>query len=164
MYSLKLPYYPQTVVMVENTPSGLVEISLPELYNAPLQNKVILRVDLLSCLAPIVGETCLIYRKYIYNIIAGKGDVANLFGHLYRRHTELLKYVNDIATYGDNSVSLVERCVEPLRDKVREYELTLKDRLSSSGAKYLITTHGYLYVCYNKGMCVPDIAGGTLIC
>lgn len=164
MYSLKLPYYPQMTVMAENTPSGLVEISRPELYNVPLQNKVILRVDLLACLTPIIGETCLIYREYIYNIIAGKGDVATLFGHLYRRHKQLLCYVNDIATYGDNSVPLIDRCVEPLRNQVRNYETELKDSLGAKGAKYLVTTHGYLYVCYNKGMEVPAVSGGTCIC
>lgn len=106
----------------------------------------------------------MIYRNYIYDVIAGKGDVALLFGHLYRRHKQLFSYVNDIAVYGDNSVPLVTRCVEPLRDKVNEYANELKNSLTSQGAKYLVTTHGYLYVCYNTGVTVPEVIGGICIC
>ena len=164
MYPLKLPYYPQTPVTAESTPGGLIEISNPGLYDVPLPNKVILRVDLLSCLSTLLGESCLICRDYLYTVVAGKGDFSVIFGHMYRRHKGMFKYVNDIHMYGDSDVPLIDRCIDPLREIVRDNEEKMMSLLSASGAKYLVTTHGYLYVCYSAGREIPNVMGGKRIC
>lgn len=164
MYQLKLPYYPQIPVTADLTPGKIIEISHPELYNSPLANKQILRTDLLRCLVPIVGESCFICRDYLYDVIAGKGDYATLFGHIYRRHTQLQTYVSEEFEFGDPTVPLVDRCVEALRKQVNDYEAELKEFLAAHGAKYLVTTHCYLYVCFNIGLPIPTVEGGTLIC
>ena len=142
----------------------MLEISVPELYNAPLEKKVILRVDLLEVLRPIIGDNCYIYRDYLYNVVAGKGDVMLMFSHMYRRHKALLMYVNDMATYGDNLVPLVDRCLEPLRDKVNSYHDEVNQRLTDVGAKYLVTTHCYEYFCFRDEASIPEVKGGTIIC
>lgn len=164
MSTLKLPYYPKVQVTVKRTPGGLQEISHPCLYDAPLPDKIILRVDLLKCLESIVGKECFIYRKFLYEMLAGYDNASELLAHLYRRHAALKTYVNDLYVYGEQTTGLYETCVIPLREKVTEYETELLEMLQSSGAKYLITTHGYVYVCYNLNVPVPEVVGGTRIC
>lgn len=164
MYTLKLPYHPRVQATAVTTMSGIVEISHPDIYDVPIPDKVIIKVDCLRCLAPIVGDSCFIYRDYLYNVIAGKGDVYNQFGHLYRRHKKLCSYVNEVATYGNNTEPLVDLCLEPLRDKVKEYLLEVHKILSGTGGKHLVDTHGYVYFCYRPGVPIPDVLGGSIIC
>lgn len=162
---VKLPYYPNILAVVSETNTGVQEISIPEIYNKPLANgKIIVRVDCLRCLDNVFDNAAFIYRDIIYNIIAGKGDTCDAVSSCYRRFKEFREYVNNCYFFGDDSVPIVDRLVDPMRESVNDYMSQCKQMLSAMGGKYLITTHSYVYFAFNNKPNIDNIKGAITVC
>lgn len=167
MLQVKLPYYPQTPVTVTKTPFGVQEISQPEIYRCPLSNRVIVCVDTLDCLRDKLGDECFICRELLYAMLSGKADpcsYSDLFACFYRRYPAVRSYVNEQNTFGDPTLPLLDRCIQPLREEVNNYAQSVISELVNHGAKFLVSTHDYVYVAFNTGTVIPTIKGAITIC
>lgn len=153
------------LIQKTETPFGTVEISKPDLYDTPIPDKVILKVDTLDCLRPLLGSNCFICRDLLYSLLSGSHeDINKLFASFYRRFPEIRAYVNDKFLYGDESVPLLERSLFPLRKQVDDYRVDVFNDLNSRGGKYLVTTHDYIYFAFKSTAVLPDIKGAIKIC
>lgn len=162
---VKLPYYPGILAISKETSSGVQEINIPDIYNKPLPNgKVIVRVDLLEALRDIFGDSAFIYRDCVYKVIAYNDNLNDLFASYYRRFPTFRAYVNEVYAFGDNSVPIIDRVVNPLREKVKENGVSVYETLYNMGGKYLLRTHEYLYFAFNTKPNVNCIKGAVCIC
>ena len=167
MLQVKLPYYPKITATATETRFGVMEISHPQIYETPIQGRVIVKLDTLKCLEDLLGKECFVSRVFIYSILAGssnKYDVNELLASFYRRYPTVTKYVNEKYNYGDNEVPLFDRCVLPLRREVDEYGENMYNLLSGLGGKFLVKTHDILYFAYKNGDEVSRVKGVELIC
>lgn len=149
------------------TKFGAVEVSENRIYNKPINSKVIVRVDLLECLRETFGNECFICRELLYTILCGEHaiyDVNSVFASFYRKYPKVTEYVNDIYHYGNNSIPILERAILPLRERVNNYRDEMMKILSSSGGKYLLHTHDFLYFAYTPNAKIPDVQGVKIIC
>ena len=167
MSQVKLPYYPKVEAQMHVTPFGAVEISVPQIYDTPLQNKVIVKVDTLCCLDDVFTNECFICRDFLYAIMAGdyrKYNITDVFASYYRRFSSVREYVNDRYFYGDNEVPMLERCILPLRERVNSFKDKTVDLMCGAGGKYLTHTHDYLYFSFSPSATIPEYKGVEIIC
>ena len=144
---VKLPYYPGVQAYQSATSSGVLEISTPDIYDKPLPNgKYLVKLDTLTILEDVLGESALIYRDLVYSIIAGTNQLNDLVASFYRRYPTFRTFVNDIFYYGDNSIPVTDRVVSALREKVFDYHSAMRERLDLAGGKFLVSTHEYIYL------------------
>lgn len=139
---------------------------MPEVYNKPIPNKIILRIDTLDCLRSLLGDECYMYRDFLYAILAGEDpvyDVNKLLASFYRKYPKFTEYVNDKYFYGNDSESMVDKVLKPLREKVNEYRAERVNYITGVGGKYLIQTHDFLYFAFMPYAKLPELEG-TLIC
>lgn len=152
---------------MRETRFGAVEISVPKIYNQPLANKVIARVDTLACLREQFGDEPFICRELIYTILAGEHelyDVNNVFASYYRKYKTITEYVNEKYYYGDDSIPMLERCILPLRNEVNSYRDDVLETFTNAGGKYLVQTHDFVYFAFTPNAKVPDMKGVKVIC
>lgn len=167
MSQAKLPYYPGKLTELYVTPTGLMEISDPMIYEQPLQNgKIIARVDSLEALRPIMGNEIFLCRKLLYELISGSTtrNPRELFAGFYRKYKKLTKFVNDEYTFGDDTVDIYTRCINQLMDMVHTFHDAAYNKMRARSGKYLIDTHGYTYYAFTCKEYIPDIEGLKLIC
>lgn len=146
---------------------GAVEISEPLIYNKPIKDKVILRVDTLECLRETLGNDCFICRELLYTILAGEHilyNVNDVFASYYRKYKKVTAYVNEMYYYGDASVPILERSILPLREKVENYRNEIVDTITNSGGKFLVQTHDFVYFAFVPDARIPDVKGAKIIC
>lgn len=103
----------------------------------------------------------------LYNLVAGKGskeELNNMLASFYRRFASYRKLLNDAFYYGDETITLFDRVVLPLRDSVTEYSLEVSETLSVKGYKYLTRTHDYMYYAVRPNTAIPNFLGVKVIC
>lgn len=167
MSPVKLPYYPKVQGMMRTTRFGAIEVENSKVYNQPLADKVILRVDCLECLRERFGDDCFICRDLLYTILAGEHhlyDAQAVFASYYRKYKPITEYVNEVYYYGDSSVPILERAVLPLRDTVDTYKQEVMSQLSNAGGKFLVQSHDFVYYAFAKSASIPDMKGVKVIC
>ena len=167
MSLVKLPYYPQLEATLTETRFGVPEVSNAEIYENSIPNKIILKCDCLDCLRKYFDDSVYIYRDVLYDMISGNTsdlDCQRVLATLYKRHKSVTAFVNELYTFGDNGVPLVNRCLAPLRDKVNAYRKSLHDNLKSSGGKYLVESKYIMYYAFSSNGSVPEIEGASIIC
>lgn len=167
MSVVKLPYYPKLLVVTHETRFGAIEISEPLIYNKPIPNKVIVRVDLLVCLQDLFGTEPFICRELLYTILAGEHkiyDASEVFASYYRKYKMVTSYVNEKYFYGDDTVPIMERSILPLRDVVNAYRDKVFATLTDAGGKYLVQTNDFLYFAYTPEARIPELKGVKVIC
>lgn len=166
MSSVKLPYC-KIEVQVTETPFGVMEIDKPTVYDTPIPNRIIYRLDLLAILHDRLDDQCFDCRVLLYNMLAGnhgKYDCNEIFLSYYRKFASFRKLVNDAYYYGDENATLFDRVVKPLREEINMYAEEMHRKLDSVGGKYLISTHDKLYYGFKYREMIPDLIGGTIIC
>lgn len=149
------------------TPFGVQEIDCPTVYEKPVPDKIILKVDILELLRDRLDDQCFDCRKLLYCIFSGgKGyyDCNEVFLSYYRKFASFRKLVNDAYYYGDETVPLFERVVKPIREELNDHTATMQDILKNAGGKYLIATHDQLYYAFISKELLPEVIGGTVIC
>lgn len=164
---VKLPYYPKIVAQCNETTFGAIEISCPKVYESPIDGLRVVRVDLLECLREELGDNCFIYRDMLYKLLSGscsKVEHLELFQSYYRRYTGIMQFVNELYYYGESEIPIVPRVLQRVRDMINSYREDMMVLMQSSGGKFLVQTHDYLYFAYKGNTMVPDIKGVTVIC
>ena len=164
---VKIPYYPHVEATMKETNFGAIEITCPQIYETAIKGKVIVRIDLLECLRPIWGDDCQICRGLLYQLVSGScpDDVhKKLFASFYRKYKNITIYVNNHYNYGETTIPIVERTLHPIRNIINSYKDDIDEMMSSSGGKYLTTTHDYIYYAFVPGSELPDIKGAKIIC
>ena len=164
---VKLPYYPKIVAQCRETTFGAIEINCPEVYEKPIEGMRVVRVDLLECLREVLGDNCFIYRDMLYKLISGscsKEEHLDLFQSYYRRYEGVTAYVNELFYYGESEIPIVPRVLQDVREKINSHKVEVTNRLTSSGGKFLVNTHDYLYFAFKGNTIVPDVKGVYVIC
>ena len=167
MSQVKLPYCPNEIVQVTETRFGIPEISLPTIYDKGVQNKIIVKVDLLSCLTPIWGEACQIYREPLYKIVSGSCSVEehnNLIAAFYRRFPEVTEYINNLFSYGEKSIPIGDRVVSEVNKSVNAYKDKVLQVLNDKHGKFLVISHAYVYYAFAYHPELDELRGVTFIC
>lgn len=144
-----------------------MEISKPNLYDTPLSGRIIVKVDLLSCLTSIWGEACQIYREPLYKIVSGsctEEEHNALIASFYRRFPEVTEYINNLFYYGEKSIPINQRVVSAIAEIVEEYKNTVLTTLTNAGGKYLVLTHDYVYFSFIKKPELSELKGVNFIC
>lgn len=167
MCIVKLPYYPEEEIDMITTRRGVVEISKPNLYEKPIKNKYIVRIDLQDALRPILGSNCVTARSRLYNFLSGKYDDADCYATLagyYRRHSDATRYINNVVNYEDTDQPLAELVMQRLSSAISDYCQTVMNSYLSCGGKLLVRTHNYIYFAFNFKPDVEYSEGVKLIC
>mgnify|MGYP001048602589 CR=1 FL=1 len=166
MSLVKLPYC-RVEVQVTETPFGVMEIDNPKVYDTPIPNRVIYRLDLLDILRDRLDTQCFDCRVLLYNMLAGNHgayDCNEIFLSYYRKFPSFRKLVNDAYYYGDETASIFDRVVKPLREELNAHSENMHKILESAGGKYLIATHDKLYYGFKFQEMIPETLGGVVIC
>lgn len=125
------------------------------LYTQKLKNgKTLVRVDTLRCLDDCIDESCFLVRDYLFDALAGIGDINRIFATMYRKYPKFRTYVNDRFYYGDSEIPIITRIITPLRERIDEYTEEIIPILKIDRGKFLIRSRDYLYFAYNT---IPDI-------
>ena len=145
------------------TPFGAVEN--PELL-LNLPDKVILRVDTLSCLKELWGDNILMARQHLYELVAGTvSDEAfqGLITSYYKRYSAFANYVDEKYLFGEKSLPLVVRIIEPARAAIKEYEQRLIAISRQYGGQYLGNHQDFAYFAF-KHTSLPEFEESRRIC
>lgn len=166
MYQVKLPYC-RIMATMSATPFGVQEVDCPKVYDKPIPNKVIMRVDALEILHDRFDDSCFICRDILYALFSGSKGFYNcedIFYSYYKKFASFRRVINDAYYYGNDSIPLFDRVVYPIRSELDKHKLEISDQLKNSGGKFLLNTHDYIYYAYPVGATIPDVIGGTKIC
>lgn len=166
MLERKAPYYPRVILTSTETRFGAIESNNPTLYDTPLSDKIILKVDTLDVLKDIWGETILMSREKTYKLVSGHAtddEYRKLLASYYAKYSGFCNYVTDKYVFGDNSIPLISRIVDPVRKMIDTHSSNVAGILVSNGGKFLMRTHDYLYYAFRTSD-IPEIRGSTRIC
>lgn len=167
MSSIKLPYHPEIEAQVHVTRFGVSEITTPLVYETPINNKVIVRADLLESLRPLWGDSAVHARNTTYSIVSGNCDEQLLNERLssyYRKYSKVTEYINGIYSKGSKHLPLWEQVLNAVRSEIEDYTALVNKAMDYCSAKYLVTTHLYVYYALIPTMQVPDLGGIKVIC
>lgn len=165
MLEVKLPYYPQQTATLSESPFGVPELSCPKIYENPLNNKVILRIDVLESLRDLLGDNCLYYRDHLYKLVSGNvPDFNKMLNSYYSKFPHFREYMNEEFYFGDTSRPISDRTLEHMNSLILQFETKVRSLCELAGGKYLVYTHYFLYYAYASKELVPQIDGGFVIC
>lgn len=167
MSEQRAPYYPNVKLIATETRFGAVETNNPSLYDKPLENKVIVKVDILDILRDYWGETILMSRDKVYRLVSGSisdEGYRKLLCSYYMKYSGFCNYVTDKYIFGDKNIPLIRRIVEPARDIISLHKTEVCSELKASGGKYLMETHDYIYYAFSASSSIPEVRGMTVIC
>lgn len=165
MSEVKLPYFPKQVATLNVSPFGVPELSCHKIYEQPLPNKVVFRVDVLESIRDIFGDECLYYRDYLYNIVAGNtANFGQSIRNLYKKFPTFRTFVNDEFYFGDTSRPIADRIKDMVQDRLTFSADNSKQYCMMSGGKFLVYTHYYLYFAFANKDVTPKIDGGIIVC
>lgn len=131
-----------------------------------LPDKIILRVDTLSCLKELWGENILMSRLHLYKLVAGTVtdvEFQGLITSYYRRYSAFANYVDDKYYFGEKSLSLVSRIIDPARDVIRNYEQRVIAISRQYGGEYLGNHQDYAYFAFRNEH-LPEFEESCRVC
>lgn len=165
MSEVKLPYYPQVQATMSASPFGVPEISCPTIYDTPLSNKFILRIDLLAPLTRLMGDECMRNRAKLYELVSGNTvEPRKLLKSYYSKFPMFREFVNDEFYFGDTSKDIYDRILAHMQRTINDCANETQDACILTGGKYLVMTHDFLYYAYKSRHAIPKVVGGTVIC
>lgn len=167
MSSIKLPYHPEVVSQVHVTRFGVSEITTPLVYETPIKDKVLVRVDLLEALRGAWGDSALHARSTTYSLVSGNCDDVMLRQRLasyYRKYAKVMYYVNTVYEQGSVGEPLVDQILLDVKRLISEYTEMISDTMDTAHGKYLVTTHLYAYYAFNNKDSIPKLEGLKVIC
>lgn len=130
------------------TPFGAVE-NPTLLQNLP--DKTILRVDTLACLKELWGDNILMARQHLYELVSGTvsdRDFQELITSYYKRYSAFANYVDEKYLFGERTLPLVVRIIQPAREAIQDYEQCLIAISRQAGGKYLGSHQDYAYFAF----------------
>lgn len=131
-----------------------------------MKGKVVIRIDTLSILKDVVGEEIYKDRNKLYKLLSASGVTNRVYQILFERaylDSERFRfYVDGQFLFKSPEENLLSVVIAPLREKVDKYQVELFNRLTSSGFKYLMSTHDYVYYATSKAP-IPELEGLTVI-
>ena len=145
------------------TPFGATEN--PELL-LNLPDKIILRVDTLACLKELWGDNILMARQHLYELVAGTvsdADFQGLITSYYKRYAAFANYVDEKYLFGEQSLPLVVRIIEPARTVIHEYEQRVRAISQQYGGQYLGNHQDFAYFAF-KSTYLPEFEESCRIC
>lgn len=160
-------YYPNVMAYATETRFGAREIIPAGVYNKPIKNKVIIKVDLLECLRELIGNSCFINRELLYSVVSGSDRRFNsrkALASMYRRCRGMTRYVNDAYFYDDVDEDFVTGVVRPLRDTLTEYTAKVRGIMLDHGFRPLLVEEDFIYFAAPSGTTIPKIEGIEVIC
>lgn len=166
MLSVKLPYHPEIESLGHVTRFGVLEITTPTVYETPIANKTILRIDTLEALREDWGDNALIARNTTYSIVSGNCDDDILNKRLasyYRKYEKVTEWVNNLYEVGTSTEPLAVQVTERVKGIISAYQDYVKELMSNCGGKYLVSTHCYMYYSFNNGLTIPELKGTKVI-
>lgn len=135
------------------------------MYHQKLRNgKTVVQVDTLYCLEDYIDESCFLVRDYLFSALAGLGNVTDELSVMYRRYPKFRAYMNDRFYYGDPSIPIIDRVIQPLRERIDEYTDRIFPMLKVNRGKYLMRSRDYLYFAYNVTPELKIERGVHIIC
>lgn len=167
MSSIKLPYHPEIVSQVHVTRFGVSEITTPLVYEDPIKDKILVRVDLMEVLRKVWGDSPLHARNTTYSIISGNCDDATLqqrFASYYRKYAKVMSHVNSIYDIGSVEEPLIKQVLDAVHKLIADYTEEVSNLMGESHGKYLVTTHLYAYYAFVNKDNIPELKGVKLIC
>lgn len=168
MLEQKAPYYPNVNLISTETRFGAVESNVPSLYDKPVPNKKIVRVDILDILCDYWGETILMSRDKVYRLVSGSindDKYRDLLCSYYLKYSSFCNYVTEKYIFGDKDVPLIRRIIEPAREIISLHKNEVCNTLIAAGGKYLMETHDYVYFAFaSNNTSIPDVRGMIVIC
>lgn len=145
------------------TPFGATEH--PDLLQH-LPDKLVLRVDTLSCLKELWGDNILMARQHLYELVAGTVsdlDFQELIISYYKRYAAFANYVDEKYLFGEKTQPLVVRIIEPARDVIKDYEQRLIAISRQYGGEYLGSHQDYAYFAFRTEY-MPKFEESCRIC
>lgn len=155
---IRAMYYPGQTLKTEVTRFGMLKTLNISLYQKPVPNKTIVKVDLLNCLRSIWGDGMLMGRQYAYQLLSGDGvdddTYRNILTSCYKRFVAFANYCDECYYFGDQTLPLHERFLKEATELV-EHE---RQVLSGYG-RVLAESEGYLYLAFPKGQVPTRLKG-----
>lgn len=165
MSEVKLPYYPKQIAILSESPFGVPELDCHKIYDSPLPNKIIYRIDMLEAVRTILGNEALFYRDQVYKLISGHvSDYGKCMQSFYNKFPAFREFVNSEYYYGERSIPITTRIKSGLHASINDRVQEINSICQASGGKYLVYTHCYLYFAFNLVCKVPACEGGIVIC
>ena len=155
---IRAMYYPGQTLKIERTRFGMLKTLNISLYQRPVPNKVILKVDLLDCLKSVWGNGMLLGRQYAYTLLSGDGvdddTYRDILTSCYKRFAAFANYCDECYYFGDQTQPLHERFLKGVT------ELVDKEREIVSGyGRVLAESEGYLYLAFSQGQVPQNLKG-----
>lgn len=147
----------------QTTPFGAMEYP-GLLLNLP--NKIVLRVDTLSCLKELWGDNILMARQHLYELVAGTVSdegFQRLITSYYKRYSAFANYVDEKYLFGEKGLPLVVRIIQPAREAIKNYEQRLIAISRQYGGEYLGNHQDYSYFAF-KTEFLPEFEESCRIC
>lgn len=163
--TVRATYYPSLTLTIGETRFGSKKLLAPSNpYVCPLKNKKrIIRVDALECLRNIWGDSILLNRENIYKLVSGDTDdktYRKLLCSYYRSHSSFSNYISYVMLYGDRNVPFITRFTHSVRDYIQSYIQSVEEVVySTSGSKFLLYDHEYLYYAIVQSCDVSALKG-----
>lgn len=167
MSSIKLPYHPEIVSQVHVTRFGVSEITTPLVYETPIKDKILVRVDLLEALRNVWGDSALHARSTTYSLVSGNCDdevLRQRFASYYRKYSKVMGYINTVYEQGSVGIPLLEQVLADVKTLISAYTEQVSNVMENAHGKYLVTTHLYAYYAFIEKSKIPNLEGLKLIC
>lgn len=118
-------------------------------------------------LKSMFGDSILMSREHLYKLVSGP-DSDELFRSLltsyYKRYYAFANYVDNQYVFEDQSVPLVVRIIQPVRNQIDECAASAKRLCQIYGGKHLGNDKDYSYFWFDNTDLLPSIEGGRLLC
>lgn len=149
MPRMMTPRHSMTQSGKRTTPFGAVEN--PGLLTSANRQNTIHRVDLLTVLKHIWGESIMKCRAQLYKLVSGSCTDIELHQYLkffYLRCPSFSNFVTREYYFGDQSKPLIRRIIEPARDRINSYH----DQLCKLDIDVIGVDEDYIYFYATNGL------------
>lgn len=162
----RVPYYPEIDAMYNETTFGIQEMTPKGIYDKPCPNHHIFRFDLLEALREHLGDSAMVYRDFLYNMISGAKGRNNSYIYssvLYSHFPSCRPWLHELVEFGDLEKSVSDRVITSMVECINKYEKALRKKYDMLYVKILTTTHCYLYISPRIDF-APEERGVVQIC
>lgn len=154
-------YYPGESLVVGQTRFGMPKTLNVSLYQKPVPNKIIVKVDIVDCLREMWGNGMLIGRNYVYQLVSGDGVDDNQYRDIltscYTRFAAFANYCDECYYFGNQTLPLHERFLQPAQERIQK-----EREIVSSYGRFLAEDHGYIYLAFPAGSDIPEDLRGVV--